>query len=99
MSAFLVAAFATVGFSGAALLALLGRGASPALQSYATAAAAGILLALAFADLLRQQPSSDNTPTNVGAKKSPKPAGRRTRHFPARHARSAYTTDERGAKT
>jgi zinc transporter ZupT len=51
VSAFLVAALAAVGFSGAALLALLGRGASPALQSYATAAAAGILLALAFADL------------------------------------------------
>ena len=51
MSAFLVAALAAAGFSGAALLALLGRGASPALQSYATAAAAGILLALAFADV------------------------------------------------
>ena len=51
MTAFLVAALAAVGFSGAALLALLGRGASPAVQSYATAAAAGILLALAFADL------------------------------------------------
>jgi zinc transporter ZupT len=51
VTAFLVAALAAVGFSGAALLALLGRGASPALQSYATAAAAGILLALAFADL------------------------------------------------
>jgi zinc and cadmium transporter len=49
--AFLVALLAAVGFSGAALLALLGRGASPALQSYATAAAAGILLALAFGDL------------------------------------------------
>ena len=41
MSALLVAVFAAVGFSGAALFALLGRGASPALQSYATAAAAG----------------------------------------------------------
>ena len=51
MTAFLVAALAAVGFSGAALLALLGRGASPAVQSYATAAAAGILLALAFGDL------------------------------------------------
>jgi zinc transporter, ZIP family len=51
VTAFLVAALAAVGFSGAALLALLGRGASPALQSYATAAAAGILLSLAFADL------------------------------------------------
>jgi zinc transporter ZupT len=49
--ALLVAALAAVGFSGAALFALLGRGASPALQSFATAAAAGILLALAFGDL------------------------------------------------
>ena len=51
MTALLVAALAAVGFSGAALFAVLGRGASPALQSYATAAAAGILLALAFGDL------------------------------------------------
>src|SRR5215203_603727 len=51
VTALLVAVFAAVGFSGAALFALLGRGASPALQSYATAAAAGILLALAFGDL------------------------------------------------
>jgi zinc transporter ZupT len=40
-----------VGFSGAALSALLGRGASPALQSYATATAAGILLVIAVGDL------------------------------------------------
>jgi zinc transporter ZupT len=51
VSTFLVAVFAAAGFSGAALLALPGRGASPAVQSYATAAAAGILLALAFGDL------------------------------------------------
>jgi zinc transporter ZupT len=51
VTALLVAALAAVGFSGAALLALLGREASPAVQSYATAAAAGILLALAFGDL------------------------------------------------
>jgi zinc transporter ZupT len=51
VTAFLVATLAAVGFSGAALLALLGRGASPTVQSYATAAAAGILLALAFGDL------------------------------------------------
>jgi ZIP family zinc transporter/zinc and cadmium transporter len=51
VTAFLVAALAAVGFSSVALLALLGRGASPALQSCATAAAAGILLALAFGDL------------------------------------------------
>jgi zinc transporter ZupT len=51
VTAFLVATLAAVGFSGAALLALLGRGASPVVQSYATAAAAGILLALAFGDL------------------------------------------------
>ena len=34
MTTLLVAVFAAVGFSGAALFALLGRGASPALQSY-----------------------------------------------------------------
>jgi zinc transporter ZupT len=51
VTALLVAALAAVGFSGAALFALLGQGASPALQRYATAAAAGILLALAFGDL------------------------------------------------
>ena len=51
MTAILVAALAALGFSGAALLALLGRGASPALQSYATATAAGILLVIAVGDL------------------------------------------------
>ncbi len=51
VTALLVAILAAVGFSVAALFALLGRGASPALQSYATATAAGILLALAFGDL------------------------------------------------
>lgn len=42
---------AAVGFSGAGLLALLGRGLGPVGRSYAVAVAAGILLALAFADL------------------------------------------------
>ena len=51
MTAILVAALAALGFSGAALFALLGRGASPALQSYATATAAGILLVIAVGDL------------------------------------------------
>jgi zinc transporter ZupT len=51
VTAFLVAALAAVGFSGTALFALLGRGASPVLQSYATATAAGILLVVAFGDL------------------------------------------------
>jgi zinc transporter ZupT len=51
VSAILVAALAALGFSGAALVALLGRGASPALQSYATATAAGILLVIAVGDL------------------------------------------------
>jgi zinc transporter ZupT len=51
VTAILVAALAALGFSGAALLALLGRGASPALQSYATATAAGILLVIAVGDL------------------------------------------------
>jgi hypothetical protein len=54
VTAFLVATLAAIGFSGAALLALLGRGTSPAAQSYATAAAAGILLALAFGDLFTE---------------------------------------------
>jgi zinc transporter ZupT len=51
MTALLVATLAGVGFSGAALLALLSRGASSASQTYATAAAAGILLAVAFGDI------------------------------------------------
>lgn len=51
MTALLVAAVAAVGFSGSAMLALLGRRSSPAARSYATAAAAGILLAVAFGDL------------------------------------------------
>src|SRR5829696_4418448 len=39
VTAFLVAALAAIGFCGAALLALLGRGVSAAIQSYAPAAA------------------------------------------------------------
>jgi zinc transporter ZupT len=51
VTALFVAVLAAVGFSGAALLALLGRGVSARAQSYSTAVAAGILLALAFGDL------------------------------------------------
>ena len=51
MSAIIGALFAAVGFTGASLLALLGRGVGPASRSYGAAFAAGILLALAFADL------------------------------------------------
>ena len=51
MTALLVAFVAAVGFSGTGLLALLGRGVGPRGRSYAVALAAGILLALAFADL------------------------------------------------
>ena len=51
MSAGLVAALAAVGFSGAALLALLGGQLGARGRAYSAAVAAGILLALAFADL------------------------------------------------
>ena len=51
MTALLAAFVAAVGFSGTGLLALLGRGVGPRGRSYAVALAAGILLALAFADL------------------------------------------------
>jgi zinc transporter ZupT len=51
MSAVVLAMFAAVGFSGASLLALLGGQMSARGRSYAAAFAAGILLALAFADL------------------------------------------------
>ena len=51
MSAVLVAALAAVGFSGAALTALLGGQLGARGRAYSAAVAAGILLALAFADL------------------------------------------------
>ncbi|MDP8948851.1 MAG: ZIP family metal transporter [Actinomycetota bacterium] len=51
MSAILLAALATIGFSGASLLALLGGEVSVTGRSYSAAFAAGILLALAFVDL------------------------------------------------
>lgn len=51
MSAIIAAVLAAIGFSGASLLALLGRGLGPASRSYGSAFAAGILLALAFVDL------------------------------------------------
>lgn len=51
MTAVLVAALAAVGFSGAALTALLGGQLGARGRAYSAAVAAGILLALAFADL------------------------------------------------
>ena len=51
MTSLLAAFVAAVGFSGTGLLALLGRGVGPRGRSHAVALAAGILLALAFADL------------------------------------------------
>ena len=51
MSAIIAALFAAAGFTGASLFALLGRGLGPTSRSYGSAVAAGILLALAFADL------------------------------------------------
>jgi zinc transporter, ZIP family len=51
MSAILLALLAAVGFSGASLLALLGGELRAKGRSYSAAAAAGILLALAFVDL------------------------------------------------
>jgi zinc transporter ZupT len=62
----LVATLAAVGFSGAALLALLGRGASPASQTYATATAAGILLAVAFADIFPESLEMAGAAADVG---------------------------------
>ena len=47
----LLAVIAMAGFSGAGLVALLGKQSSPSSRSYSAAVAAGILLALAFADL------------------------------------------------
>jgi zinc transporter, ZIP family len=51
VSSILVATLAAIGFSGASLLALLGKGLGARGQSYSAAIAAGILLALAFVDL------------------------------------------------
>jgi len=51
VTAILLAALAAAGFSLASLLALFGRELGVRGRSYATAAAAGILLSLAFADL------------------------------------------------
>lgn len=51
MNALFAATLAAIGFSGASLLGLLGRGLGARGRSYSAAFAAGILLALAFADL------------------------------------------------
>lgn len=51
MITLLLAMLAAIGFSGASLLALLGKELRPKGQSYSVAVAAGILLALAFVDL------------------------------------------------
>ena len=51
MSAIIFAALAAIGFSGASLVALLGRELGAKGRSYSVAVAAGILLALAFVDL------------------------------------------------
>lgn len=51
MIALLLAAVAAVGFTGASLLALLGRELGARGRSYSAAVAAGILLSLAFVDL------------------------------------------------
>ncbi len=51
MSAILVAVLAALGFTGASLMALLGGDVGARGRSYSAAFAAGILLALAFADL------------------------------------------------
>ncbi len=51
MTTTLLAALATIGFSGASLLALLGKEMRAKGRSYLAAVAAGILLALAFVDL------------------------------------------------
>lgn len=51
MTAILLATLAAIGFSGASLLALLGRELRARGRSYSAAISAGILLSLAFADL------------------------------------------------
>jgi zinc transporter, ZIP family len=51
MNAILAATLAAIGFSGASLLGLLGKGLRARGRSYSAAFAAGILLALAFVDL------------------------------------------------
>jgi zinc transporter, ZIP family len=51
VNALLTATLAAIGFSGASLLGLLGKGLGARGRSYSAAFAAGILLALAFADL------------------------------------------------
>jgi hypothetical protein len=51
MSAIILATLASIGFSGASLLALLGGELRAKGRSYSAAVAAGILLALAFVEL------------------------------------------------
>jgi zinc transporter, ZIP family len=52
VNAILAATLAAIGFSGASLLGLLGKGLRARGRSYSAAFAAGILLALAFVDLI-----------------------------------------------
>src|SRR3712207_1642220 len=65
MVAFVLAAFAAVGFLGGRLLAVPG-GKVSALRSYATAVAAGILLSLAFGDLMPESLEMARTPAIWG---------------------------------
>jgi zinc transporter ZupT len=66
MTATLLAALAAIGFSGASLLALLGREMRAKGRSYLAAVAAGILLALAFVDLFPEALELAGEPAILG---------------------------------
>lgn len=66
MNAILLAALAAIGFSGASLLALLGSRLGAKGRSYSAAAAAGILLALAFRDLFPEGLELAGSPAIAG---------------------------------
>jgi zinc transporter, ZIP family len=65
MVALVLAALAAVGFLGGSLLALPGRKVS-SLQTYSTAVAAGILLSLAFGDLMPESLELGRVPATWG---------------------------------
>ncbi len=66
MNATLTAILAAIGFSGASLLALLGRGLGARGRSYSAAFAAGILLTLTFAELFPEGLELAREPAIVG---------------------------------
>ena len=66
VNALLTATLAAIGFSGATLLGLLGKGLGARGRSYSAAFAAGILLALAFADLFPESLELAGEPAIAG---------------------------------